>query len=169
VTPLEQYAVLERAAGKHGHVDAVLLLFDRVAEERMWIGTEPGYDRLRLGRLIEQGIDDGQGYFVSFVGAELAGAIMTYTSEQHGTMIAMLVERQYRGMGIGRALVDAAVAWGEQCQVQALSLLVFPHNERALRLYRAAGFTEIQRFRDDVTRLSGEVWDTILMRKVLSP
>jgi RimJ/RimL family protein N-acetyltransferase len=48
-----------------------------------------------------------------------------------------------------------------------VSLLVFPHNERALALYRNAGFEQRQYYPNDVTRQTGEVWDTVLMTKVL--
>lgn len=153
---------------EHGDIDAVLLLYDRVADERMWIGTEPGYDRLRLAGLIAGGIDRGEGNFVAAIGGETAGAIMTFEHAEYGTMIAMLVEQRYRGIGAGRALMDAAIAWGVRRKVPELSLFVFPHNEAARRLYRATGFTEVERFPHDVTRHTGDVWDTILMRKVLA-
>jgi len=44
-------------------------------------------------------------------------------------------------------------------------LHVFPHNEAARTLYEQNSFWEVERFERDVTRQSGEVWDTILMRK----
>lgn len=153
---------------EHGDIDAVLRLFDSVADERMWIGSEPGYDRVRLAGLIGEGIDLGQGNFVACIDGGVAGAIMTYDHDEYGTMIAMLVERHYRGMGAGRALIEAAIGWAVQRQRPSLSLFVFPHNEAARRLYRATGFNDVERFPNDVTRQTGEVWDTILMRNVLS-
>jgi ribosomal protein S18 acetylase RimI-like enzyme len=45
--------------------------------------------------------------------------------------------------------------------------LVFPHNTRAIALYHKFGFEQRDYYPNDVTRQTGEVWDTILMTKVL--
>lgn len=82
-------------------------------------------------------------------------------------MLGMMVDARRRGGGIGKALLDAICGWARARAIPQLSLLVFPHNERALRLYRGAGFEEVERYPADVTRKDGTVWDTILMRKLL--
>jgi ribosomal protein S18 acetylase RimI-like enzyme len=46
-------------------------------------------------------------------------------------------------------------------------LLVFPHNERALALYRKFDFVEIDAQAAQIARRSGEAWDAILMRRQL--
>ena len=153
---------------QHADIDAVLLLCDAVAEERLWIGTEPGYDRERVRTIFARAIDGQQGLFVARAAdGSLAGVVSTYPHEAYGWTLGMMVQKRMRGRGIGRALLDTVIGWARDRTIAHLSLLVFPHNERALALYRSAGFEEIERYAGDVTRADGSVWDTILMRKQL--
>ena len=55
---------------------------------------------------------------------------------------------------------------GVSRSIPHLSLLVFPHNERALALYRKFNFVEIDAAAQ-IARRSGEAWDAILMRRAL--
>lgn len=153
---------------KHGDIDAVLLLFDAVANERLWIGTEPGYDREKYRDIFGRAASGGNGMFVAETpDGEIVGMLSSYDHAEYGWMLGMMIDARYRGAGIGKALLDALCGWARARAIAQLSLLVFPHNERALRLYRGAGFVEIERFPADVTRKDGAVWDTILMRKTL--
>ena len=75
-----------------------------------------------------------------------------------GILLLWVAWRLYRDIHHGQ---------DDKIGAKALSLHVFPHNEAAIALYRSAGFVEIERFERDVTRQTGEVWDTIFMRKEL--
>jgi RimJ/RimL family protein N-acetyltransferase len=44
---------------------------------------------------------------------------------------------------------------------------VFPHNTAAIALYRKCGFTEEGRRVKQYRRASGELWDTIMMGRLL--
>lgn len=56
--------------------------------------------------------------------------------------IGMMVAADWRGRGIGKALVAAAIEWARGHGLHKLSLSVFPHNEAAIALYLKFGFTE---------------------------
>lgn len=149
--------------------EALLRLFEAVAAERRWIGTEPGFDRERY-RASWRGMLRGQGAaFVATDGDSIVGYAGVHPHPEYGNVIGMLVDDAYRGRGIGQALLDRVIAWGRERGLPDISLLVFPHNERALALYRKAGFEQREYYRSDVTRQTGEVWDTILMTKPLVP
>lgn len=60
-------------------------------------------------------------------------------------------------------VLDAARERG----LKSIGLHVFPHNERAIGLYRSVGFVENERLAQAVPRQSGEVWDTIRMTLTL--
>ena len=47
---------------------------------------------------------------------------------------------EHRGQGVGRQLMDAVVAKARELECCRVTLEVDEHNERARRLYRAAGF-----------------------------
>ena len=151
-----------------GDIDRALLLFDRVAAERLWLGTEPGFDHQHYRDIFERAIGLCNAMFVAEDGGELFGVLTTYEHFEYGWTLGMMVDESRRGLGIGRRLIERLFAWANERGIKQLSLLVFPHNVRALRLYRATGFEEVERYENDVRRKSGDVWDTILMKKSLA-
>jgi ribosomal protein S18 acetylase RimI-like enzyme len=57
----------------------------------------------------------------------------------------LYVRSEARRAGLGRALLDAVFAAGREAGAGFVHLGVYPDNEPALALYRAAGFTRIPR------------------------
>ena len=51
-----------------------------------------------------------------------------------------MVAASHRRRGVGRALLEQAVAWAESAGVRKLELHVFPWNEPAIALYESFGF-----------------------------
>lgn len=150
-----------------GDVPAVLTLFDAVAAERLWIGTEPGYDREKYGDMFGFSLSNGNGMFVAVDGDAIVGVITEYRHDPYGHTLGMLVDERYRGRGVGAALMERLIDWARTRAITSLSLLVFPHNERAIALYRKFGFEEINPRAALIARRSGEHWEAMLMRKTL--
>ena len=151
-----------------GDFDAVIALFEAVAAERFWIGTEPGFDQDRYRKGWRRVLSGEWGAaFIATNGEDLCGYIGIHPHEEYGHVIGMLVDEAHRGRGIGKALLACAIDWARERGLPHVSLLVFPHNERAIALYRSAGFEQREYYRNDVTRQTGEVWDTVLMTKTL--
>jgi putative acetyltransferase len=61
----------------------------------------------------------------------------------------MSVSKEWRGRGVGTALMAEALRWARNVGVQKVSLTVYPSNTRAIALYRRFGFV-------DEGRLSGQ-------------
>lgn len=149
-----------------GDIDQLLELFDAVAAERIYIGTEPGYDREQKRRGFASRVDnDANPSFVAVDDGWVVGSTGVYDHPEFGPTIGMLIAKTHRRRGVGRAMMHALDEWALQHRVPALHLLVFPHNAPAIAFYRETGWTEVDRFERDVTRQTGEVWDTVLMRK----
>ena len=74
----------------------------------------------------------------------------------------MLVGRNWRGRGVGSALLHAAIsrARGQGCTSSALRYSCIP---AAIALYRKSGFVEEGRRIGQYRRASGGLWDSILM------
>jgi ribosomal protein S18 acetylase RimI-like enzyme len=150
--------------------ESVLLLFDAVAAEQRWIGTEPGFDRERHRARWRTQLDgENAAAYVAIHRGRVVGYVGTYPHDEYGLILGILVHERFRGMGIGAKLLDKAIEWARDRKLPAISLLVFAHNERAIALYRTRGFDQREYFERDVTRQTGEVWDTILMTKTLFP
>jgi RimJ/RimL family protein N-acetyltransferase len=56
----------------------------------------------------------------------------------------MVVRDGHRGRGVGSSLVEACIDWSRAHAAHKVALSVWPHNERALRLYRRYGCTTNQ-------------------------
>jgi RimJ/RimL family protein N-acetyltransferase len=133
-------------------------LFAAVAEERDGIAAEPPIDvekRAASWRL--------EGTLVATAADEVVGMLHVDPSRFGFGEIGMMVSRDWRGRGVGTALVAAAIEWGREHGLHKLSLSVFPHNEAAIGLYRKFGFTEEGRREKHMRRASGELWDLIEM------
>jgi RimJ/RimL family protein N-acetyltransferase len=147
-------------------IPAMVDILVAVAEERMWIGTEPPVDRERRAHLFEEDIT-GEGAVFVVVGDGLVGHLGVH-GRGGARDLGMAVADGWRGKGAGSALMGAAVAWArEQPDVYKLCLEVWPHNGGAIALYRRFGFEVEGRRRRQYRRKSGELWDSLVMGLVL--
>lgn len=151
-------------------LDGLLEVFDRVVAEMRWVYAEPGYDRNAYRkRWLGYVRAEIPGMFaIVEVDGTVAGAIDTQRHPEYGWVLGMFVDASARGCGAGQALIAAAIDWTRARGADRLSLLVFPHNERAVKLYERNGFVREDYYERDVTRKTGEVWDTMLMVKRLN-
>jgi RimJ/RimL family protein N-acetyltransferase len=63
-----------------------------------------------------------------------------HPASAHVADLGLMVAATHRRRGVGRGLLDQAVAWAESAGVRKLELHVFPWNEPAIALYDAYGF-----------------------------
>jgi RimJ/RimL family protein N-acetyltransferase len=137
-------------------------LFAVVAEERDGIATEPPVDveeRAREWRL--------DGDFVAVADGAIVGNIHVDRNRHGFGDIGMAVAKDWRGRGIGSALLACAIDWSREQGMHKLCLQVFAHNEAGIALYRKFGFEEEGRLVKQYRRRSGELWDAIQMGLLL--
>jgi ribosomal protein S18 acetylase RimI-like enzyme len=138
------------------------LLFASVAEERDGIASEPPVD---LEAVAARWTLDGT--FVAAAGAETVGMLHVEASRHGFGDVGMAVAREWRGLGVGSALMAAAIEWSRERGLHKLSLGVFAHNTAGIALYRKFGFVEEGRRAKHYRRRSGELWDSIEMGLLL--
>ena len=138
------------------------VLFAAVAEERDGIATEPPVDI--EARAASWTLD---GTLVAVAGAEIVGSLHIELSRHGFGEIGMAVAREWRGRGVGSALLAAAIEWARERGLHKLSLAVFAHNDAAIALYRKFGFVEEGRRVKQYRRASGELWDAVEMGLLL--
>ena len=158
---IESVDIEVRSAGEEDRL-RLATVFAAVAEERDGIATEPPVDvelRAATWRL--------EGGLVAVVEGEIVGSIHVDVSPHGFGEIGMAVLREWRGRGVGSALLAAAIEWARQQGLHKLSLSVFPHNAAAIALYRKFGFVQEGRRVKQCRRANGDLWDTIEMGLLL--
>ncbi len=85
----------------------------------------------------------------------------------HVVEIGMSVREDWRGKGVGKALMEYVIQWAESREsISKITLNVFSENEAALKLYSGVGFVEEGRLKDQI-HLDGEFQDLVLMARYL--
>jgi RimJ/RimL family protein N-acetyltransferase len=141
---------------------ALAFLFAAVAEERDGIAAEPPIDveKRAASWQVEETL-------VALAEGLLVGELHLEQTPFGFSEIGMMVAADWRGRGVGTALVEAAIEWARERGLHKLTLSVFPHNDAAIALYRKFGFAEEGRRARHIRRANGELWDLIEMGLLL--
>jgi RimJ/RimL family protein N-acetyltransferase len=151
-------------SARAGDARGMAEVFAAVAQERDGIATEPPVDVEERAAVFALSSD---GTIVAEADGRIVGMIHLESSRHGFGEFGMLVDRGWRGRGVGSALVQAAVDRARGQGLHKLCLEVFPHNTAAIALYRKCGFTEEGRRVKQYRRASGELWDSIVMGRLL--
>jgi len=118
-------------------------------------------------RMIE-GLDRAPNGFLLVADAKgIVGALSVeggrYRKIRHVGEVGVSVAREWRGQGVGRLLMEAAIAAARASpDLRRLSLRVFASNTPALRLYETLGF-QVEGRRPGHVRIRGRDEDVLLM------
>jgi phosphinothricin acetyltransferase len=77
---------------------------------------------------------------------------------------SVYVSSDFRGLGIGRRLMQALIAESEQAGLWMLQSSIFAENAASLELHRQVGFREVGR-RERIAQRHGVWHDTIIMER----
>jgi RimJ/RimL family protein N-acetyltransferase len=92
----------------------------------------------------------------------------THPASAHVADLGLMVAKETRGHGVGRALLEAAVDWALGASVRKLELHVFPWNKPAIQLYERFGF-EREGYRKGHYQRAGNDVDALLMAYRVEP
>lgn len=84
---------------------------------------------------------------------------------RHSIYIAIGVLKDYRGMGIGRALMNTIDDWSIRKNLKRIELTVICENTRALRLYKSMGY-ELEGIKKGGLIIDGKLVDEYYMGKI---
>jgi len=107
---------------------------------------------------------------VATVDGELAGNLglhpEAHASSAHVAWLGMSVAREWRGLGLGGALLEAGVSWAADRGIIKVALGVLPGNRRALDFYTHHGFAR-EGLRTAQYERAGRYYDEVLMARFL--
>ena len=139
-------------------------LFAAAAEERTGIATEPPVDvEARTAQFTSTITSTIASSIVAVADSQIIGMIHVEVSRHGFGEFGMLVDREWRGSGVGSGLLQAAIDWARDQGLHKLCLEVFAHNTAGIALYRKYGFVDEGRRVRQYRRASGELWDSIVM------
>ena len=144
-------AVLEHFNLTHGETDYLLSYPD-----------ENSFDSEKEGQFLEQkAASPNEIELIAFVDGKVVGtagidAVGTKYKVRHRSEFGISVLKEYWGLGIGRALMEACIECAKEAGYAQLELTVVAENVRAIALYQKAGFVEYGRKpRGFQSRISG--------------
>ena len=114
----------------------------------------------------------GDGFLVAEHEGELVGWISLERGRaeftRHAADLGLGVLPEYRGLGIGTALLTCALDWARENRIEKLTLRVRASNSRAIQLYRGMGFVPEGRRLRQIKDNRGRYDDDILMGRFLA-
>jgi ribosomal protein S18 acetylase RimI-like enzyme len=149
-------------------LEGVLDVFESVAAEGRWIATEVPFDRDALRkRMLVTIEDDARLMLVARAGGRVVGQLALMPGWPGVLDVGMCVAAEWRGRGVGSALMDSAIDWARTTDCHKLQLHVYPHNAAAIALYERHGFEREGLLRKQQRRKNGDLWDALAMGLLL--
>jgi RimJ/RimL family protein N-acetyltransferase len=157
--------------------EAVLEVFNLTHEQTDWMLTYPeemSFTVEQEARFLQDRADSADEIEIlaeiegKVIGTAGIGCVGRKEKLKHRAEFGIGIDKDYWGLGIGRALTEACIECAETAGYAQLELDVAAENERAIRLYKNEGFVEFGRNpRGFRTRENG--WqELVLMRRELS-
>jgi len=144
-------------------------LFADVRAEGRWLVTppsavsEPG-EAFFIGEMIR---GSGSLALVAEAGGDVVGNVLISRERSaitdHLGTLSICVARDWRDVGVGTALMRAALDWADEAGLAKVALGVFPDNERAIAVYEAVGFVREGLRRRQYRGEGGVYRDEVLM------
>ena len=136
-----------------------------VVNEKVSRGEEIDWLSKLLARL-----ETGETFFLV---AEVNGRIISSSdiNRQHGSqshvgIVGIVIEKNFRGFGIGTAIMRVLIEQASRMGMKVLTLSVYASNKRAIHVYRKVGFVRTGLIPKKFLK-QGKYVDEVIMTKVL--
>jgi putative acetyltransferase len=134
--------------GRRSDVPSFIDMWRGVVAERRYVRTESVNRSRRYyrRRYFKNNWTDREASIVAVSAGRVVGHLHVLREDspvtRHVASLGMSVAADWRGRGVGSALMAECIRWARAMAVEKLSLSVYPDNERARSLYRKFGFQE---------------------------
>jgi ribosomal protein S18 acetylase RimI-like enzyme len=146
---------------------------DIISENEYWIATADEFNKTitqqrdSIQKILES---ERETIIIAEVNGKVVGWLefesQTRKKISHTGSFGIMIHKDYRGMGIGRMLINELLKWAEKNPlIEKVSLGVFSTNHRAISLYKSMGFEEEGRRIKEIKMNENEYIDDVLMYK----
>ncbi|MGE0746972.1 MAG: ribosomal protein S18-alanine N-acetyltransferase [Rhodospirillales bacterium] len=142
----------------HADVEAIAALHARCFDD--------AWDPMMIRRILAM---PGAVGLVARDGGALAGFALARSAADECELLSLAVADDARGRGIGRRLLEAALAVAAQGGARVMFLEVAETNEVALALYRSTGFEKVGRRPDYYELKGGGTLAALTMSRAVPP
>lgn len=149
------------------HVEGFNAAVGAIARERLYIGLVAPPPLIESREFVRKVLEDGGVHLVAVDAAESVVGWCDIARHQregfrHTGRLGMGLLPAYRGKGLGRQLMDAAIQRGWESGLERIELEVFASNRRAIMLYERIGFVHEGRKRR-ARKIDGRYDDDLFM------
>jgi ribosomal protein S18 acetylase RimI-like enzyme len=148
------------------HIAGLHAALGRVARERRYLALLEAPPLERTAAFVRGNIAGGNPQYVAIGGDAVVGwcdvTPMERAAFAHRGVLGMGVVPEYRGRGVGRALVEATLAAARSKGLARIDLEVRADNTAAIGLYHAVGFAA-EGVKRDALRVDGGRFDLVVM------
>jgi RimJ/RimL family protein N-acetyltransferase len=148
-------------------IEAIVDTYEAVAAEGIWIGGEVPIERERHLAGRRERIDDPTALVLVADANGLIIGELGMTTHGGRAEFGMEIIDGWRERGVGSAMMRASIDWARERDLDKIALQVWPHNDRAIALYKKFGFEQEGYLRKHYRRRNGEAWDAIQMGLLL--
>lgn len=153
---------------------AFVEFLDRLIEEEAYLTTDHQTQEDELGyiKFMQEEICNKKGVhlIVSSKGRKVAGVDITNmgTKRNHVGELQIYVDRDYRGIGLGKLLLNTIEEEAKKLgTIKIIILEVFSNNETAISLYKSHGYKVVGDLENTVQYKSRYVGMTIMQKEIL--
>ncbi len=149
--------------------ESILDLMKSLAEERIYLLREA--DEIPESveeerQLLKMYQEKNRRMLVAVMDGKIVGTadcrLGNIRKSRHTASFGIAVRKEYRGIGIGRALLETIISWAVEKGAKKLWLSVFSTNKTAISLYKKLGF-EVECVRKGQFIVDGEYVDEVVM------
>lgn len=155
--------------------EKIIELIKAIDEETTFLLREPGEFNMTLQKekeFLSDKQEDPTGIFLmaEVEGSPIATCTLAGNSRKrllHASNLAIAIKEQYCNLGIGRRMMETAIAWAKENNITRITLEVDTNNYRAISLYTKLGFEVEGTFKMDKKMSDGSYRNSYAMALLL--
>lgn len=148
------------------HIEGFCAAVDQVARERMYLAFLEGPPLTMSKVFVHEQLQKDMPHFVALIEDSVVGwcDISPFNRPvfAHAGVLGMGVIAQYRGHGIGKALIHDALEKAKAIGLTRIELDVREENHRAIKFYEKYGF-KFKGLKRNATRIDGQYSNDLIM------